>query len=79
MVMDGTRDLNAVFTPTLSMPTDAVSLERDGIASVASVQAVEEVWPERGRRDELEALGLLLGVLCILLALAVGLGVTPGF
>jgi len=77
--MDATRHLDAAFAPAPPMPTDAASLELDGIASVASVQAVEDVWPERGRRDELEALGLLLGVLCILLALAVGLGVTPAF
>jgi hypothetical protein len=77
--MDATRHHDSVFTPTPSMPTDAAVLEQDGVASVASMQPIDEVWPERGRRDELEALGLLLGVLSILLALAIGLGVTPGF
>jgi hypothetical protein len=74
--MDGTRDLDTVFTPTPSMPA-LVSPGQDAEAS--SLQSIEEVWPNSSRRNELEALGLLLGFLSILLALAVGLGVTPGF
>lgn len=74
--MDGTRDLT-VFTPTLSIPA-LVSPEPDAEALLAS-QPIEEVWPRGDRRSELEALGLLFGFLSILLALAVGLGVTPGF
>lgn len=77
--MDATRQVNTVFSPTLSEPADAVSLKQDGSTSEPPTRSLDEVWPERSRRDEMEALGLLLGVLSILLALAVGLGVTPGF
>jgi hypothetical protein len=68
MAVDATRHLNTISMPTALAPADA---------SIG--QPIDEVWPKRGRRDELEALGLLLGVLSILLALAIGLGVTPGF
>jgi hypothetical protein len=77
--VDATTNLKTISIPTSLAPTDAALVELDVFASEASVQPIEEVWPQRGRRDELEALGLLLGVLSILLALAIGLGVTPGF
>ena len=71
--MDTTQHLNTVFTPTSLAPADAAAIERDGFASESSAQSMEEVWPAHRRRDDLEALGLVLGVLSILLALAVGL------
>jgi hypothetical protein len=77
--VDTTQHLNTVFTPTSLAPADAAAIERDGFASESSAQSMEEVWPAHRRRDDLEALGLVLGVLSILLALVVGLGVTPGF
>ncbi len=69
MAVDATPQLTTVLTPTSSTTA----------AQVAFEPQAQEVWPKRGHRDDLEALGLLLGVLSILLALAVGLGVTPGF
>jgi hypothetical protein len=69
MAVDATPQVQTVFTPTSPMPAGQAALE----------SPIQEVWPERRHRDDLEALGLLLGVLSILLALAVGLGATPGF
>jgi predicted lipoprotein len=69
MAVDATPQLTTVFIPTSPIRADQAVLE----------SPVQEVRAERGHRDDLEALGLLLGVLSILLALAVGLGVTPGF
>lgn len=77
--VDATQNLNRVSIPMSTVQADGAHLERDGFALEPSAQPMEEVWRGSGRRDELEALGLLLGVLSILLALAVGLGVTPGF
>jgi hypothetical protein len=69
MAVDATPQLTTVYIPTSPMPADQAALE----------SPIQDIWPTRGHRDDLEALGLLLGVLSILLALAVGLGVTPGF
>jgi hypothetical protein len=69
MAMDATPQAQTVFILTSPMPADKAALE----------SSITEPWPKRGHRDDLEALGLLLGVLSILLALAVGLGVTPAF
>ena len=69
MAVDATPQVQTVFIPSSPMPAGQAVLE----------SPIQEVWPKRGHRDDLEALGLLLGVLSILLALAVGLGVTPVF
>jgi hypothetical protein len=69
IAVDATPQVQTVFIPTSPMPAVQAALE----------SPILEVWPKRGHRDDLEALGLLLGVLSILLALAVGLGVTPAF
>jgi hypothetical protein len=78
MAVDATQNLNTVSAPTLSVSVDTAYLGLDDIASEPFAQPTQ-AWPARSRRDELEALGLVLGVLSILLALAVGLGATPAF
>lgn len=78
MAVDATQNLNTVSAPTLSVSVDTAYLELDDIASEPFAQPTE-AWAARSRRDDLEALGLILGVLSILLALAVGLGATPAF
>jgi hypothetical protein len=78
MAVDATQNLSTVSAPTLSVSVDTAYLELDDIASEPFAQPTQ-AWSARSRRDELEALGLVLGVLSILLALAVGLGATPAF
>ena len=66
--MDATRHLDRASSPTFLVAPGANPLERSDVATAL---------PGR-RRGELEAVGLLLGVVSILLALVVGLGVVPG-
>lgn len=76
--MDATRHLNRVFRPALLAVASAASLGRNDFASALPPRPLELVGPGRHRRDELEALGLLVGVMGVLLALAVTVGVAPG-
>lgn len=75
--MDATRHLNRVSSSTLLAVAGAAPLERDGFASAPPPRPLEPVGPGRRRRDEFEALGLLIGVMSALLALAVTVGVAP--
>ena len=74
--MEATQQIGTVSSFTSLTVDGAARLERE---STTLAPPARFSGPVEGRHhSEFEAVGLLIGVLSVLLALAVGLGVTPG-